>query len=51
MSFMKENNEPNIFGSKFNNNNFIYKKIDNFPSKRNIREQYWECYGVLLLHC
>ena len=38
MSFMKENNEPNIFGSKFNNNNFIYRKIDNFPSKRNIKD-------------
>ena len=38
MSFMKENNEPNIFGSKFNSNNFIYRKIDNFPSKRKIKE-------------
>ena len=38
MSFMKENNEPNVFGSKFNSNNFIYRKIDNFPSKRKIKE-------------
>ena len=41
MSFMKENNEPNIYDSKIsnnNNNNIFYKKLDNFSSKRNTKD-------------